>query len=227
MHVTNGHWISRYKNKMGPALIVTMHMGNWELGMWPVTLAGVRPAGVYRQVEESLRRSLSSFAARGAISGRPVRPRPGRRPGRDAEDRAPDHGLCAPGRPARLHLRSLRRQRHRGAVLRPSRQEHADRGDDRAAGRRAHLDRPLLADRQPRLFDVNVNELRIPRTAIRPRTSARSPRRSSAISRSGSERLPNSSCGRTVAGPKTLTGVRRFLDRRRWSETICGKIMPK
>ena len=51
LHVTDGHWISRYKNKMGPALIVTMHMGNWELGMWPVTLAGVRPAGVYRQVK--------------------------------------------------------------------------------------------------------------------------------------------------------------------------------
>lgn len=51
LHVTNGHWIGRYKDKMGPALIVTMHMGNWELGMWPVTLAGVKPAGVYRQVK--------------------------------------------------------------------------------------------------------------------------------------------------------------------------------
>ena len=51
LHVTNGHWITRYREKMGPVLIVTMHMGNWELGMWPVTLAGVRPAGVYRQVK--------------------------------------------------------------------------------------------------------------------------------------------------------------------------------
>ena len=32
LHVTNGHWIGRYRQKMGPALIVTMHMGNWELG---------------------------------------------------------------------------------------------------------------------------------------------------------------------------------------------------
>ncbi len=32
---------------MGPALMVTMHMGNWELCVWPVTLAGVCPAGVY------------------------------------------------------------------------------------------------------------------------------------------------------------------------------------
>lgn len=51
LHVTNGHWIGRYKDKMGPALMVTMHMGNWELCMWPVTLAGVNPAGVYRQVK--------------------------------------------------------------------------------------------------------------------------------------------------------------------------------
>lgn len=51
LHVTNGHWIDRYKDKMGPALIVTMHMGNWEIGMWPITAAGVRPAGVYRSVK--------------------------------------------------------------------------------------------------------------------------------------------------------------------------------
>ena len=51
LHVTNADWVTRYKGKMGPALIVTMHMGNWEIGMWPVTLAGVKPAGVYRQVK--------------------------------------------------------------------------------------------------------------------------------------------------------------------------------
>ena len=51
LHVTNGHVIGRYKDKMGPVLIVTMHMGNWELGMWPVMLAGVKPAGVYRLVK--------------------------------------------------------------------------------------------------------------------------------------------------------------------------------
>ena len=51
LHVTNGHVIARYKDKMGPVLIVTMHMGNWELGMWPITLAGVKPGGVYRLVK--------------------------------------------------------------------------------------------------------------------------------------------------------------------------------
>jgi Kdo2-lipid IVA lauroyltransferase/acyltransferase len=44
LHVTNGHVIARYKDKMGPVLIVTMHMGNWELGMWPLsTRAAPRP----------------------------------------------------------------------------------------------------------------------------------------------------------------------------------------
>jgi Kdo2-lipid IVA lauroyltransferase/acyltransferase len=51
LHVTNAHVIGRYKDKMGPVLIVTMHMGNWELGMWPIMLAGVKPAGVYRLVK--------------------------------------------------------------------------------------------------------------------------------------------------------------------------------
>ncbi|MGH6832314.1 MAG: lysophospholipid acyltransferase family protein, partial [Methyloceanibacter sp.] len=51
LHVTNGHVMERYKDKMGPVLIVTMHMGNWELGMWPIMRAGVRPAGVYRLVK--------------------------------------------------------------------------------------------------------------------------------------------------------------------------------
>ena len=51
LHVTNGHVIARYNDKMGPVLIVTMHMGNWELGMWPIMRAGVRPAGVYRLVK--------------------------------------------------------------------------------------------------------------------------------------------------------------------------------
>jgi KDO2-lipid IV(A) lauroyltransferase len=51
LHVTNGHVVGRYKEKMGPVLIVTMHMGNWELGMWPIMLAGVKPAGVYRLVK--------------------------------------------------------------------------------------------------------------------------------------------------------------------------------
>jgi KDO2-lipid IV(A) lauroyltransferase len=41
----------RYRNKMGAAIGVTLHMGNWELAAWPMTLAGNNPAAVYRTVK--------------------------------------------------------------------------------------------------------------------------------------------------------------------------------
>jgi KDO2-lipid IV(A) lauroyltransferase len=41
---------ARYKGKMGSAVGVTLHMGNWELAAWPMTLSGNNPAAVYRSV---------------------------------------------------------------------------------------------------------------------------------------------------------------------------------
>jgi KDO2-lipid IV(A) lauroyltransferase len=41
----------RYKDKLGPAIGVSLHMGNWELAIWPFTLAGNNPAAVYRTVK--------------------------------------------------------------------------------------------------------------------------------------------------------------------------------
>lgn len=41
---------ARYRDKMGPAIGVTLHMGNWELAAWPLTVAGNNPAAVYRKV---------------------------------------------------------------------------------------------------------------------------------------------------------------------------------
>src|SRR5690349_3887014 len=41
----------RYKDKLGPAIGVTLHMGNWELAIWPFTMAGNNPAAVYRTVK--------------------------------------------------------------------------------------------------------------------------------------------------------------------------------
>jgi Kdo2-lipid IVA lauroyltransferase/acyltransferase len=40
----------RYKNKLGPVVGASLHMGNWELAVWPLTLAGATPAAVYRTV---------------------------------------------------------------------------------------------------------------------------------------------------------------------------------
>jgi KDO2-lipid IV(A) lauroyltransferase len=42
--------LSRYIKKLGPAIGVSLHMGNWELGMWPFTAAGTNPAAVYRSM---------------------------------------------------------------------------------------------------------------------------------------------------------------------------------
>jgi Kdo2-lipid IVA lauroyltransferase/acyltransferase len=41
----------RYKDKLGSAVGVTLHMGNWELAIWPFTMAGNNPAAVYRTVK--------------------------------------------------------------------------------------------------------------------------------------------------------------------------------
>jgi len=41
----------RYKDKLGSAIGVTLHMGNWELAIWPFTMAGNNPAAVYRTVK--------------------------------------------------------------------------------------------------------------------------------------------------------------------------------
>jgi Kdo2-lipid IVA lauroyltransferase/acyltransferase len=42
---------ARYKDKLGPAIGVSLHMGNWELAIWPLTIAGANPAAVYRTVK--------------------------------------------------------------------------------------------------------------------------------------------------------------------------------
>lgn len=40
----------RYKDKLGAAIGVSLHMGNWELAIWPLTRARANPAAVYRSV---------------------------------------------------------------------------------------------------------------------------------------------------------------------------------
>ena len=40
----------RYDGKLGPLVGVSLHMGNWELAVWPLMKAGAEPAAVYRSV---------------------------------------------------------------------------------------------------------------------------------------------------------------------------------
>jgi KDO2-lipid IV(A) lauroyltransferase len=42
---------ARYKDKIGPIIGASLHMGNWELAIWPLVVAGANPAAVYRTVK--------------------------------------------------------------------------------------------------------------------------------------------------------------------------------
>lgn len=46
-------WAARM-SAPGPSIGATLHMGNWELAIWPLTLFGRRPAGVYRPLANPL-----------------------------------------------------------------------------------------------------------------------------------------------------------------------------
>jgi Kdo2-lipid IVA lauroyltransferase/acyltransferase len=50
IEISSQHIFQRYKGKLGPAVGVSLHMGNWELAIWPFTVAGAEPAAVYRSV---------------------------------------------------------------------------------------------------------------------------------------------------------------------------------
>lgn len=41
----------RYRDKQGPIVGASLHMGNWELAIWPLTSSGKNPAAVYREVK--------------------------------------------------------------------------------------------------------------------------------------------------------------------------------
>ncbi len=51
IEIENPELMDRYFGKLGPAIACSMHMGNWELAMWPLTQAGAKPAAVYRLVD--------------------------------------------------------------------------------------------------------------------------------------------------------------------------------
>ncbi len=50
IRIVSDRLFSRYKDKLGPAIGVSLHMGNWELSIWPFIEAHANPAAVYRTV---------------------------------------------------------------------------------------------------------------------------------------------------------------------------------
>lgn len=50
IEITSTEIFARYGSKLGAAIGVSLHMGNWELAIWPFVQAGANPAAVYRSV---------------------------------------------------------------------------------------------------------------------------------------------------------------------------------
>jgi KDO2-lipid IV(A) lauroyltransferase len=50
IEIENAEMFARYKDKLGNAVGISLHMGNWELAIWPMTATGANPAAVYRSV---------------------------------------------------------------------------------------------------------------------------------------------------------------------------------
>jgi Kdo2-lipid IVA lauroyltransferase/acyltransferase len=50
IEIVNQGIFERYRDKLGAAIGVSLHMGNWELAVWPLAFAKANPAGVYRSV---------------------------------------------------------------------------------------------------------------------------------------------------------------------------------
>ncbi|MEO1695319.1 MAG: lysophospholipid acyltransferase family protein [Pseudomonadota bacterium] len=48
--IRNANMFLRYRDKLGAAVGISLHMGNWELAIWPLTYAGANPAAIYRSV---------------------------------------------------------------------------------------------------------------------------------------------------------------------------------
>lgn len=50
IEIESSELFARYKDKLGPAIGVSLHMGNWELAIWPLVVANANPAAIYRSV---------------------------------------------------------------------------------------------------------------------------------------------------------------------------------
>jgi Kdo2-lipid IVA lauroyltransferase/acyltransferase len=51
IEIVSATMFDRYRGKAGAAIGVTLHLGNWELAVWPLTESGKNPAAIYRSVK--------------------------------------------------------------------------------------------------------------------------------------------------------------------------------
>jgi len=50
LNIVSHKAFDRYKNKLGAIIGVSLHLGNWELAIWPLTVSKKNPAAIYRSV---------------------------------------------------------------------------------------------------------------------------------------------------------------------------------
>lgn len=164
--IDNVHVFARYKDKLGPIIGVSLHMGNWELAIWPLVLSGGQPAAVYRSVNNpyvdryirAQRRDLypGGLFGRGKVEG--------------------DHGDTQ--RTARIITDYVRRGGRLGLVAdlydrtgiavpffgREARTQAIGAMIARRVGARIWMSRCLRVGTQSR-FRIELRELKVPRTA--------------------------------------------------------------
>ncbi len=166
IEIVNQGIFQRYREKLGPAVGVSLHMGNYELAIWPLALAGANPAGVYRSVNNPYvdqylrdqRRDLfpGGLFGRGKVEG--------------------DHGDTQ--KTARLITDYVRRGGRLGLICdlydrtgilvpffgREARTQAIAAMIARRVGARIWMARCVRIGTQSR-FKVEIKELRVPRTA--------------------------------------------------------------
>ena len=191
-------------------------MGNWELAIWPFTLAGNNPAAVYRTVKnpyvDAYLRDLRRDLYPGGLLGK------GRIDGSIEEGQ----------KTARLIMDFVRKGGRLGLVCdlhdrtglpvpffgKPAKSVTIPAMIARRVGARIWMSRCLRVGKQSR-FQIELKELKVPRTA-KPgrRREMDHDRRCRSSSRPGSARRPSSGAGTTGAGGERSVRHEMTFDRR-------------
>jgi Kdo2-lipid IVA lauroyltransferase/acyltransferase len=153
----------RYRDKLGAAVGVTLHMGNWELAIWPFTLAGNNPAAVYRSVKnpyvDRYLRDMRKHLYPGGLLGKGRNREEGQTTARLIMDFVRQGGRL--GLVCDLHDRTGIEVPFFG---RPARSVAMPAIIARRVGARIWMARCLRVGAQSR-FNIELKELKVPRTA--------------------------------------------------------------
>ena len=153
----------RYRGKLGAVIGVTLHMGNWELAIWPLTIAGNKPAAIYRSVKnpyvDRYLREIRRQLYPGGLLGKGRNREEGQTTARLIMDFVRQGGRL--GLVCDLHDRSGIEVPFFG---RPARSVAIPAIIARRVGARIWMGRCLRVGKQSR-FHIEFKELKVPRTA--------------------------------------------------------------